>query len=153
MHRALVIAIAVCWLLAGCERPQLEQPRSASQNASGKLDPNDPEFKKRAQARLQEMKREESIREEAPWPGRTGLPDDDERELPRYLRREFGQLLSQPGSLRAQDLHYLGVFVQGVETVHYWRINYGSAKSKFAYVVVAPADRQVMGWGDRTPPK
>jgi hypothetical protein len=125
----------------------------APQYEAGKFDPNDPEFKKRVQARLEEMKREELIREEAPWLGKTGLPDDDERELPRYLRREFGQLLSQPGALRAQNLQYLGVFTQGIETVHYWRINYGSPEPKFAYVVIAPKDRQVMGWGNRTPPK
>jgi hypothetical protein len=117
------------------------------------VDPNDPAFKKGVQDRLEAMKREESAREECSWFGKTGLSEEDERELPRYLRREFGMLLSSPGALKAADLEYLGVFAQGVETVRYWRINHGSAEPKFAYVVSAPDDRQVMGWGDRAPAK
>jgi hypothetical protein len=119
----------------------------------GKVDPNDPEFRRRVDARLEEMKKEEAVLEDAPWFGKTGLSEDQERELPRYLRREFGSLLSEPGSLRAQDLDYLGRFVQDTETVHYWRINHGSREPRFAYLVTAPAGREVMGWGDRKPPK
>jgi hypothetical protein len=117
------------------------------------VDPNDPAFKKGVQDRVEAMKKEETAREECSWFGKTGLSEEDERQLPRYLRREFGMSLSSPEALKAQDLEYLGMFIQGVETVHYWRINHGSSTPKFAYVVSAPDDRQVMGWGDRAPPK
>ena len=153
MRHALITTAAVLALLFGCSDSNPGKQSPAPGYAAIKIDPNDPEFKKRVQARLEEMQKEESVREEASWFGKTGLPDEEERELPRYLRRELGHLLSQPGSLKAQDLDYLGVFVQGAETVHYWRIKYGSPEPKFAYVVVAPDDRQLMGWGNRTPPK
>ena len=147
----------VALLGAGCERAAPQStgtaPASASASAAGKIDPSDPDFQKRVQARRAEMEREEAIREDAPWFGKTGLAEEQERELPRYLRREFGQLLSQPGALRAQDLEYLGVFAQEGDTVHYWRIHAGSPGQKFAYVVVAPAERQLMGWGSRVPPR
>ena len=116
-------------------------------------DPTGPEFKQRFQARLDEMAKEESVIEIATWFGKTGLPEGDERELPRYLRREFGKLLAEPGSLKASDLEYLGVFNQAGESVHYWRINYGSPEAKFAYVVTAPPGHEQMGWGDRRPPQ
>ncbi len=152
LRHTFIAAVAVGALLAGCGKPEPVKTDATPAGKTGPFAPDDPEFKRRVQARLDEMKREESVREEAPWFGKTGLPDDVERELPRYLRREFGQLLSQPGALRAQDLQYMGVFTQRVETVHYWRINHGSPEPKFAYFVAAPKDQQVMGWGDRRPP-
>lgn len=148
-----IVTLAVAAALLGCsERPQ-DTSSAAPGATAGTVDVNSPEFKRRTQARLDEMKKEESVREEAPWFGKTGLSDDEERELPRYLRREFGALLSEPGALQARDLEYLGVFVEGVETVHYWRIHHGSPEPKFAYVVSAPVERAVMGWGDRKPPR
>jgi len=120
---------------------------------AGRIDPNDPEFKKQVQARLAERQRDEAIVENAAWFGTTGLPVDVERELPRYLRREFGQLLSEPNAIKASDLVYVGVFEEGPETVRYWRINYGSPEPKFAYIVLGPNDRQFTGWGNRVPPK
>ena len=148
-----LLAALVALLMAGCERAAPQSAGTAPTSAAGKLDPKDPDFQKRVQARLAEMEREEAIREEAPWFGMTGLPEEQERELPRYLRREFGQLLSQPGALRAHDLEYLGLFAQEGDTVHYWRIHAGSPGQQFAYVVVAPAERQAMGWGSRVPPR
>ena len=153
MHRTLLLFTASLALLLGCSDSEPDKRQSATPYTAVKIDPNDPEFKKRVQVRLDEMKKEESIREAALWFGKTGLPEDTERELPRYLRREFGHLLSQPGSLKAQDLEYLGAFSQGTETVRYWRINHGSPEPKFAYVVSGPGDRQMTGWGDRAPPK
>jgi len=152
-HTLLTSVIAVLLLLFGCSESDPGKRPSEPRNDAGKFDPNDPEFKKRVQARLEEMKYEESIREEASWFGTTGLPDDTERELPRYLRREYGHLLSQPRSLKARDLVYVGAFVEGHETVRYWRINYGSPEPTFAYVISGPADRQLTGWGGRAPPK
>ena len=150
---SLLAALVAALLAAGCEQAAPQSTGTAAASVAGKLDPKDPDFQKRVQARLEEMEREEAIREESPWFGTTGLPEEQERELPRYLRREFGQLLSQPGALRAQDLDYLGLFAQEGDTVHYWRIHAGLPGQKFAYVVVAPAERQVMGWGSRVPPR
>lgn len=151
LRRALGAVVALC--LMGCSDSDTPKKAVAPTYQAGKVDPNDPEFKKRVQARLEEMKKEEAIREEASWFGKTGLSDETERELPRYLRREFGHLLSQPGSLKARDLAYAGAFLEGAETVHYWRINHGSPETKFAYVALGPNNRQVTGWGDRSPPK
>ena len=91
-----LLAALVALLGAGCERAAPQSTGTAPASAAGKLDPNAPDFQKRVQARLAEMEREEAIREEAPWFGKTGLAEEQERELPRYLRREFGQLLSNP---------------------------------------------------------
>lgn len=44
---------------------------------------------------------EDAVVEQAPWMGRTGLPEDLERELPRYVRREFGESVFDDESLRA----------------------------------------------------
>lgn len=153
MRKALIAVTSVAIWLLGCGDSGPGKKAPVSEYSAGKFDPNGPEFKKRVQARLAEMKKEESIREEASWFGKTGLPEDAESELPRHLRREFGQLLSQPGSLKAQDLVYLGEFVQGAETIRFWRINHGAPEPKFAYVVSGPSDHQVTGWGDRVPPR
>ena len=148
-----LIMAALAIAVAGCGDGVTSGQPPTPKGTANVFDPNDPQFKQRVQARLEEMQREEAVRESAPWFGTTGLAESDERELPRYLRREFGEPLSAPGSLKASDLHYEGVFTQGAETVHYWRINYGSPEPKFAYVVVAPPGHEVMAWGDREPPK
>lgn len=153
MRPFLSLVLMALPLLTACGEQGATTPSAGPASSSSPFNPNDPEFKKRVQARLEEMKKEEAIREEAPWFGRTGLAEEQERELPRYLRREFGTLLSQPGALKARDLVYLGVFSEGVETVHYWRIDHGPPGPWFAYVVSAPDDRAVMGWGDRRPPR
>ena len=116
-------------------------------------DPRSSEFKAATQERLEAMQKEEAVRESAPWFGKTGLADDVERELPRYLRREYGQLLSEPGALQAGDLEYLGLFSEGVESVHYWLIHDRAKAPHYAYVVAAPEEHRSMGWGDRSPPK
>jgi len=152
-HTLLTLAAAIVAPVSGCGDSHSDKTPPAPVYVAGKFDPNDREFKKQVEARLAEQKKEESIREEASWFGNTGLAEDAERELPRYLRRELGHLLSQPGSLKAKDLVYLGAFTEGAETVRYWQINYGSPKPKFAYIVSGPNDRQFTGWGNRTPPK
>lgn len=50
---------------------------------------------------------EDKALEVAQWFGTTGLPEDLERELPRYLRREFGEGLFEENGLKADDLKYL----------------------------------------------
>ena len=82
------------------------------------------EFQKHVDAERERQQREEALREEAPWLGRTGLSDEDERELPRYLRREYGEdIFSDPLALKAADLHYLGQATLADGSVgHYWEV-------------------------------
>jgi hypothetical protein len=71
---------------------------------------------------VQRRSAEENTIELADWFGRTGLDDATERELPRYLRREFGEFLDDPKGLKANDLQYLGVLSDERGRAHFWRI-------------------------------
>lgn len=51
---------------------------------------------------------EEHILEIADWFGKTGLTDQEERLLPKYVRYEYGDLLVDDDGLKAYDLTYLG---------------------------------------------
>lgn len=68
--------------------------------------------------------REQALQEEAPWFGQTGLDEADERELPRYLRREYGEdIFSDPNALKAADLRYLGkTCTEDGSECHYWQV-------------------------------
>lgn len=96
------------------------------------------------------------IKETADWFGKTGLDEETERELPHYLRREFGERLStDPNALKANHLRYLGVFDEGGHTVHYWAIPSKNDQEApyFAYVDIDLQNNQSsMGWGDKAPP-
>lgn len=107
------------------------------------------EFKKATEARLALMKKEEEVIEVAPWFGKTGLTTEIERELPRYLRREFGQSIFDTDSLKASELEYVGAFLEDVMTVHYWHISHGKGNS-YAYVIV-DVNGDSLGWGDKKP--
>ena len=98
------------------------------------------------------MDREDATTEDAHWIGTTGLDEDTERELPRYLRREFGESLFDKGSLKAADLRYVGVFAEDGQQVHYWHVPYKGNDQMFAYVEVAPTGDTCIGWGNREPP-
>ncbi len=76
-----------------------------------------------AEAR-QRSQREEALQEVAAWFGQTGLDEEDERELPRYLRREYGEdIFSDPNALKAADLVYLGkVMASDGSECHYWQV-------------------------------
>lgn len=73
----------------------------------------------RAVAEHQElMAREDRVVEEASWFGRTGLPEDLERELPRYLRRELLSQSTSAGSEgRQRDLFEAGNDTPGAAEV------------------------------------
>lgn len=153
IHGSWVTAsLALSLLLCGCSESNPAAVPTRPTFEAGGFDPHSAEFKKRVQARLDAQERDAQVIEQASWFGSTGLDDEVERELPRYLRREFGRLLDEAGALKASNLSYLGVFVEGAETVRYWRIVHGSPEPKFAYVVLGPGDRQFMGWGNRRPP-
>ena len=96
-------------------------------------------------------KAEETVIEEAEWFGTTGLSEDIERELPRYLRREAGELLLEEGSLKASDLAYIGAFEEPDATVHYWSVPSSDGEPTYAYVEVG-GGQTFTGWGGREPP-
>jgi hypothetical protein len=92
--------------------------------------------------------------EVADWMGRTGLDEATERELPRYLRREFGEFLGDPKGLKANDLQYLGVHADANGRAHFWRIPTRGGEASFAYIDIDDQGRaQSLGWGGRSPPK
>ena len=112
-------------------------------------------FKFGAVVREREAMRDKelSILEPADWMGKTGLPEEIERELPRYLRRELGEMLLEEGSLKAADLVYLGECIENGNRVHYWHMPYGK-EGAYAYVDVGPDSIECMGWGGgREPPE
>jgi hypothetical protein len=96
--------------------------------------------------------REQNFREEADWFGTTGLDEETERELPRYLRREFGESLFDEDSLKAASLQYVGAFAENGGTTHYWKIPYGKDERVFAYIDVENDGNTCTGWGGREPP-
>lgn len=97
---------------------------------------------------------EKYIHEQAEWFGKTGLGDEIERELPRYLRQEFGEMSGDAQALRASDLHYIGVFDQSGIQTHFWHIrpDHRTGEDIFAYIDIVDSDFR-MGWGDRKPPQ
>lgn len=95
---------------------------------------------------------ERALPEEADWIGRTGLPEDIERELPRYLRRELGEFLDQPGGLRAADLRYVGIATDTRGTAHFWQMPERAGEKPYAYVEIdAEGNAKGLGWGDWEP--
>lgn len=112
-----------------------------------------PEYQVEMSRLEQSYKIEESLIEEAPWIGNTGLPEPIERELPKYLRRELGELVIDDSSLKAKDLTYVGSFREGDLLVHYWRVPYGTEQDVYAYVEVDSGGQFCTGWGDRKLPQ
>jgi alkylhydroperoxidase/carboxymuconolactone decarboxylase family protein YurZ len=113
-----------------------------------------PAFKQAMEQRQALMEEEEDVKEEAVWFGTTGLSDEIERELPRYLRRELGESIFDEGALQASDLVYLGSFVEQGKHIHYWHFNQqGGSDIHYAYVEIFEDGNSVIGWGDRQPPR
>jgi hypothetical protein len=112
-----------------------------------------PEYQARIARYTASREREETLVEQADWFGTTGLSDEDERELPRYLRREFGELIEDEGALQAQDLRYVGRFEEGRELAHYWRIP-SRSEDEPTYACVSTDREGVTSfeWGSRQPP-
>lgn len=108
-----------------------------------------PGYKKAVAERMALMEREEAVVEEAPWFGATGLSDELERELPRYLRREFGESVFDDDSLKASQLVYLGTFSDGADVVHFWRIP-SSGEPVFATITLGQHGA-LTSWGTDAP--
>ncbi len=103
----------------------------------------DPEY-------LRKRKVEEDTREQADWIGQTGLDEDTERELPRYLRRELGEFLEDSHGLRAADLQYQGVHQDERGPAHFWKMPGRGGEISFAYVEIDSQGKPTcLGWGDR----
>lgn len=97
---------------------------------------------------------EHEVPEEADWFGTTGLDEATEREVPRYLRRELGEYLDDPGGLKAADLTYLGVLTDERGSAHFWAMPARHGEQSFAYVDLDPAGGAAsLGWGDRSVPE
>lgn len=115
---------------------------------------NSPEFKAEMARHTASRAAEETLVEEADWFGATGLPEADERELPRYLRREFGELIEDEGALQARDLRYVGRFAQDDGEAHYWRIpRRGSDEPTYACITVDSDGSTCLSWGNDEPPR
>ena len=114
--------------------------------------PGSPTYQKQVQDKLDLMEKEEQVVEQADWFGKTGLPEAVERELPRYLRREFGQSIFEKGSLRADNLQYVGVYPEGLNSIRFWRIVDGAKEPHFAYISVSASGKTSLGWGGKQPP-
>ncbi|HOY70491.1 MAG TPA: hypothetical protein PL131_07260 [Methylotenera sp.] len=111
-------------------------------------------FRSAVKARMALVDKEYATTETADWFGKTGLDEETERELPRYLRREFGETLFEQGALQANDLIYLGAFDEPIGVAHYWRITskHNEDEPYYAHVIVEANGETCTGWGDRKPP-
>ncbi|GAB2881853.1 hypothetical protein GCM10027046_07740 [Uliginosibacterium flavum] len=137
----LMIALCAALLCSGCDKLF----------SDAAPDINSPEFKKAAQERQALIKKDNQIVEKAAWFGKTGLSAELERELPRNLRHQSGQTISDKNSLKAADLDYIGAFKEDGGIVRYWRINDGASEVRYAFVTAAPDGGTVMGMGYRQP--
>ncbi|MDR0770015.1 MAG: hypothetical protein LBE75_02275 [Burkholderiales bacterium] len=136
----LITVIVVLWCIAKFAVPFLTQRVSS-----------DPEYKQAVSEYERKRNLEEATLEAAPWIGVTGLSEAIERELPRYLRREFGEFL-EDGGLKASDLVYLGKFLEPPHQVHYWRIPSSNNEPIFAYVMLDEnGDVLALNWGNEEP--
>ncbi|MBC7982551.1 MAG: hypothetical protein H7Y02_01725 [Candidatus Obscuribacterales bacterium] len=102
---------------------------------------------------LRKRKIEQDTLEQADWIGRTGLDEDTERELPRYLRRELGEFLDDRHGLRAADLQYKGIHQDVRGPAHFWQMPERAGEISFAYVEInSQGEPTCLGWGDRDLP-
>lgn len=111
-----------------------------------------PAYRQALQAAQARSEREQALQEQAPWFGTTGLADEDERELPRYLRREFGEDISEdPHALKAADLRYLGcAHLPDGSQCHWWQVPGHSIS--YATVHRQPNGDLAYSWGSDAPP-
>ncbi|MCC2639446.1 MAG: hypothetical protein K0Q68_3165 [Moraxellaceae bacterium] len=96
---------------------------------------------------------DDTLREEAEWFGKTGLPEDIERHLPYYVRMEFGESVLDEDSVKASNFIYHGCHQTKDGVTHYWRIEY-EPQEQWATITVSDADNYNFNWGgtDLAPP-
>ena len=110
------------------------------------------EYKAAVAAEMARQAADDTVVEQAPWFGKTGLPEATERHVPRYVRLEFGESLADEDALRAADLEYVGAFAEVDGRVHYWRVP-APAVPEPLYVYFIEGTRSLMALGGRAPPK
>nr|WP_315489980.1 hypothetical protein [uncultured Rhodoferax sp.] len=101
----------------------------------------------------QRWEADKNLVEVAPWFGKTGLSEEAERELPRYLRREFGEVGADDG-LKAADLTYLGIQTDDQGRAHFWSIPKREGEDDYAYAYIDIDEKGYplcYGWGGRDP--
>jgi hypothetical protein len=146
------VVLFVLGVASGCGQDGNQGEDERDQGEKVRTFLESPEYKKAFEERRALMEKEDAVLEEAGWIGKTGLSEELERELPRYLRRELGQSLFDADSMKAADLAYAGSFLEGGKTIHYWRIPEEQVSTAFAYVEVSATGSTLMGWGSRKPP-
>lgn len=110
------------------------------------------EYKRRVDEIHTKMMKEYEVVEEASWFGKTGLDEATERELPHYIRREYGESVFDEDSLRADELEYLGVYETDAGPTRFWKIPTSDARPVYAYAMPYE-DSVCLGLGDKSPPK
>lgn len=170
-HRFLGAAAASVLLAACMQQPPDDEPApapaasAAPAAAAVNEDPalaahmKTPEFRREYRTKQEQLQNEASVQESAAWLGTTGLTDEQERKLPRYVRMELGQSLQDSNAVQARDLDYIGHFVEPDGTVYYWRIPdranaHGDTHTGPAYAYIRKDTDGVFytDWGNRTPP-
>ncbi len=148
--------------VAPAEKPLSAAPAQAARNEDPELAKHmqTPEFRREYRTKQEQLQAEALVREEAPWLGQTGLTDEQERSMPRYVRMELGQSLQDANAVKAQDLQYIGSFPEPDGTVYYWRIPdkaqaHGDTHSGPAYAYIRKGTDGIFytDWGNRTPPQ
>ena len=120
-----------------------------------------PDFLRSHLKGLAQLKDEGGSTEQAPWFGQTGLSDEQERRLPRYVRMELGQRLGDAETVRAADLQFMGHFDEKDGQVYYWQLPPNAVSLKratrqsprFAYIRLAKEGGTYLDWGNRLPPE
>jgi hypothetical protein len=140
---AMLTTILAATLLAGCnDTPQTPPAASASETLA--------EQQSKAQREL--YLREKRVVEEAPWFGKTGLGPTVEREVPRYVRHELGQVIFDKDSLKAADLEYRGAYVEHGNHVYTWQFKpTGTTHKRYAYVRVSHTGEVAMSVSSKAP--
>lgn len=144
MHKAVMLMIvSVVMLLSGCNDKSPAQPAASSSEALEA---------QRVKAREELYAREKKVVEEAPWFGKTGLGPTVEREVPRYVRHELGQVIFDKDALQAADLEYRGAYAEHGNHVYSWQFKVaGSAHKRYAYVKVSHTGEVVMNVSSKPP--
>lgn len=145
MCKAVVLTtiMLVATLLAGCDdAPPAQPPASSSETLAAQ----------KIKARQDLYAREKRVVEEAPWFGKTGLGPTVEREVPRYVRHELGQVIFDKDSLKAADLEYRGAYAEHGNHVYSWQFKVaGSVHKRYAYVRVSHTGEVTMSMSNKAP--
>lgn len=144
MSRIPLLLIAVVTMtLAACGKDSQDAPGAAASEAAEA---------QRSKAREELYAREKRVVEEASWFGKTGLGPTVERELPRFVRHELGQVIFDKDSLKAEDLQFAGAFTEHGKHVYFWQFKMaGSVRVRYAVIRVSHTGGVVMSVSNKSP--